>query len=116
MSAQKMLINAIHPEDIRIAITEDKELIELEVDSALSSKKLKGNIYKTKINRVEPSLQAAFIDIGTRRNDFLQMNDIDPSYYLDQKYRRTSFDKIPIKKVLKKGQEIVVQVLSLIHI
>lgn len=112
MEAQKMLINALHPEDVRIAIVQDKELIELEVDSVNASNKLKGNIYKTKITRVEPSLQAAFIDIGTKRNAFLQINDIHPSYFLDKKYSKKRFEKIPIQKVLKPGQEIIVQVVK----
>ena len=112
MDAQRMLINAIHPEEIRIAIVQDKELIELEVDSVSSSSLLKGNIYKAKINRIEPSLQAAFIDIGTKRNAFLQINDIHPSYFKEQKFANRRFEKIPIQQVLEVGQEVIVQVVK----
>lgn len=112
MNAQKMLINALHPEDLRIAIIKDNELEELEVDSSSSTNSIKGNIYKAKVDRIEPSLQAAFIDIGTNRNAFLQINDVHPSYYCDQSFRHKKFDTIPIKKVLKEGQEIIVQVVK----
>ena len=63
-----MLINAIHPEECRIAITENNEPIELEIESN-AGKKLKGNIYKAKIARVEPSLQAAFVDIRSANSN-----------------------------------------------
>ena len=107
-----MLINAVHQEDIRIAITEGQELLELQIDSHVAAERLKGNIYKAKITRIEPSLQAAFIDIGTSRNGFLQINDIHPSYYKDQSLRREKYSKIPIQKVLSQGQEIIVQVVK----
>ena len=113
MEEQKMLINALHAEDIRIAIIQGKELVELEIDSSLSTgQKLKGNIYKTKVTRIEPSLQAAFIDIGTKRNGFLQINDIHPSYFRNSKYIGKRFEKIPIQEVLEPGQDIIVQVVK----
>ncbi len=112
MDAQKMLINALHPEDMRIAIVQGKELVELQSDSINANKKLKGNIYKTRITRIEPSLQAAFIDIGTKRNAFLQINDVHPSYFLDESYQKKRHQKIPIQRVLKTGQEIIVQVVK----
>ncbi len=115
---RRMLINAVHSEQIRIAIVEsnrnkqDKfDLVELEIESNLG-KKLKGNIYKGVISRVEPSLQAAFVDIGTQRNGFLQINDIHPSYYGDAKILTKSKSRIPVQKILKPGQEIVVQVVK----
>lgn len=111
-NTRRMLINAAHSEDTRIAIIEGKELVELEIDSSHITNTLKGNIYKTVINRVEPSLQAAFIDIGTRKNAFLQINDVHPTYYKDQSYRKKRFEKIPIQKVLEPGQEIIVQVVK----
>ncbi|MCB0360419.1 MAG: S1 RNA-binding domain-containing protein, partial [Bdellovibrionales bacterium] len=80
--ARRMLINAIHPEECRVAIAEDDELVELEVERA-NSGQLRGNIFKATITRIEPSLQAAFLDIGAERNGFLQINDIHPSYYRD---------------------------------
>ena len=84
---RRMLINAVHAEECRIAITEGNQLVELEIESNVG-RKLKGNIYKAQISRIEPSLQAAFIDIGTQRNGFLQINDIHPSYFCSEKIKR----------------------------
>ncbi len=108
----RMLINARDYEECRIAITEDDQLVELEIESDFG-RKLKGNIYKARISRIEPSLQAAFIDIGTERNGFLQINDIHPSYFP----ARYAGDHIPshkinIQDVLQAGQELIVQVVK----
>ena len=108
---RRMLINAVHSEEIRIAIVEDERLVELEIEST-SGRKLKGNVYKAKISRIEPSLQAAFIDIGTERNGFLQINDIHPSYFQKDPPRGRGHNKVNIKEVLSPGQEIVVQVVK----
>ncbi|NLF24833.1 MAG: Rne/Rng family ribonuclease [Deltaproteobacteria bacterium] len=109
---RKMLINAIHEEEIRIAIVDNKELVELEIESNVG-RKLKGNIYKTKIARIEPSLQAAFVDIGTQRNGFLQINDIHPSYFKHKTSRsQKNHHRAAIQDVLEVGQEIVVQVIK----
>ncbi|MCB0319029.1 MAG: Rne/Rng family ribonuclease, partial [Bdellovibrionales bacterium] len=105
------LINAIHPEECRIAITQGKELLELEIESTIG-KKLKGNIYKAKISRIEPSLQAAFMDIGTKRNGFLQINDIHPSYFKRKGKRNQRNERIRIQDVLSPGQELIVQVVK----
>jgi len=107
---RKMLINAIHSEECRIAIVENHELLELEVESTVG-KKLKGNVYKAKISRIEPSLQAAFIDIGTERNGFLQINDLHPAYFLDGKSNGNN-RRPRIQDVLYPGQELVVQVVK----
>jgi ribonuclease E len=77
---RRMIINSLYAEECRIAITEGERLVELEIESG-SLKKLKGNIYKGVISRIEPSLQAAFVDFGTNKNGFLQINDIHPSYF-----------------------------------
>ncbi|MCI5066142.1 Rne/Rng family ribonuclease [bacterium] len=121
---QKMLINAIHSEECRIAITDEDQLLELEVESNVG-KKLKGNIYRAKIARIEPSLQAAFLDIGTERNGFLQINDIHPAYFerrggsgpsgsrtKNSKGRTGGKRKASIQEVLKPGQELIVQVVK----
>ena len=106
-----MLINAVHPEECRIAIIDDNVLTELEIESN-SGKKLKGNIYKAKISRIEPSLQAAFIDIGTSRNGFLQINDIHPSYFRTGRRDRGESNRVRIQDVLEAGQELIVQVVK----
>lgn len=107
----QMIINAVHQEECRIAITQGNQLIELEIESDVG-KKLKGNIYKAKIARIEPSLQAAFIDIGTQRNGFLQINDIHPALYRDLGRRDRNYGRPPIQDVLEAGQELVVQVVK----
>lgn len=109
---RRMLINAVHSEECRIAIVEDNNLLELEVESNIG-KKLKGNIYKAKISRIEPSLQAAFIDLGTQRNGFLQINDIHSSYFRDGSARDRGHHNRPrIQDVLQPGQQLVVQVVK----
>lgn len=106
---RRMLINAAHSEEIRIAIIEGSDLSELEIESNIG-KKLKGNIYKAKISRIEPSLQAAFIDIGTQRNGFLQINDVHPSYFSGEPPKGRS--RPNIQDVLSPGQELIVQVVK----
>ncbi len=105
---QRMLINAVHPEECRIAIIEGSQLAELEIESNVG-KKAKGNVYRGRISRIEPSLQAAFIDIGTQRNGFLQINDVHPSCYRANQCRS---NRARIQDVLEPGQEIVVQVVK----
>lgn len=109
---RKMLINARHPEETRVAIVEDNRLVELEIEPN-TGKKLKGNIYKSRISRIEPSLQAAFIDIGTDRNAFLQINDVHPSYFKGGGVRgKPHMGRVRIQDVLEPGQELVVQVVK----
>jgi ribonuclease E len=105
---QRMIINAVHPEECRIAIIEGSALAELEIESNVG-KKAKGNIYRGRISRIEPSLQAAFVDIGTNRNGFLQINDVHPSCFKGNTHRS---GKVRIQDVLEPGQEIVVQVVK----
>jgi len=105
---QRMIINAVHPEECRIAIIEGTTLAELEIESH-AGKKAKGNIYRGRISRIEPSLQAAFVDIGTNRNGFLQINDVHQACFRDRGGRQ---GKVRIQDVLEPGQELVVQVVK----
>lgn len=105
---QRMIINAVHQEECRIAIVEGSALAELEIESNVG-KKAKGNVYRGRISRIEPSLQAAFVDIGTHRNGFLQINDVHPSCFKNQPPRS---GKVRIQDVLEPGQELVVQVVK----
>lgn len=105
---QRMLINAVHLEECRIAIIEGSSLAELEIESNVG-KKAKGNIYRGRISRIEPSLQAAFVDIGTNRNGFLQINDVHPSCFRGNGSRQ---GRVRIQDVLEPGQELVVQVVK----
>lgn len=107
----RMLINSVDEEECRIAITEDNRLVELEIESNVG-RKLKGNIYRAKISRIEPSLQAAFLDIGTQRNGFLQINDIHPSLFVGDYDPKLPPTRVPIQDVLEPGQELIVQVVK----
>ncbi len=78
--AKRMLIDATHPEETRVAVVDGKRLEEFDVEVA-SKKLLKGNIYLAKITRVEPSLQAAFVEYGGNRHGFLAFSEIHPDYY-----------------------------------
>ncbi|MDE0538349.1 MAG: Rne/Rng family ribonuclease [Rhodospirillales bacterium] len=77
---KRMLIDAAHPEETRVAIVDGNRLEELDVESA-ARRQLKGNIYLAKVKRVEPSLQAAFVDYGGNRHGFLAFSEIHPDYY-----------------------------------
>lgn len=116
---RRVLVNAIYGEESRIAIVEDDRLLELEVERAEHAP-LKGNIYKAPITRVEPSLQAAFLDIGSSRNGFLQINDLNQGYWPtpDEDERSGGGDsrgrgnRWHIQDALRPGMELVVQVVK----
>ena len=102
---KKILINALYPEEKRVAIVEDDRLVDFYVE--LSSKELlKGNIYKGTISRIEPGLQAVFVDFGPKKHGFLQMREIQPEYFQNKKQGK----KARVQDVLVKGQEVIVQV------
>src|SRR5689334_18697065 len=76
----KMLIDASHPEETRVVVMRGNRVEEFDFESA-NRKQLRGNIYLAKVTRVEPSLQAAFIDCGGNRHGFLAFSEIHPDYY-----------------------------------
>ena len=78
--ANKMLIDAAHPEETRVVVVRGNRVEEFDFESA-TRKQLRGNIYLAKVTRVEPSLQAAFVDYGGNRHGFLAFNEIHPDYY-----------------------------------
>src|SRR5688572_13888953 len=78
--ATRMLIDARHPEETRVAVLKGNRIEEFDFESA-EHKQLKGNIYLAKVTRVEPSLQAAFVDYGGNRHGFLAFSEIHPDYY-----------------------------------
>ena len=104
----KMLINASDPEEFRVAIVEDGKLEEFALEVA-SREQLKGNIYKGIISNIEPSLQAAFIQYGAERQGFLPISEIHPEYFQQESQNRA---RPKIQEVLKKGQELLVQVIK----
>ena len=100
----KILINAVDPEECRVATVKNNKLEQFHVESSLKEI-THGNIYKGIISRVEPSLQAVFVDYGAERHGFLQKNEIHSDYFLD-----TSTGEHAINKLVKRGQELMVQV------
>ena len=78
--SNKMLIDATHPEETRVVVLRGNRVEEFDFESA-SRKQLRGNIYLAKVTRVEPSLQAAFVDYGGNRHGFLAFSEIHPDYY-----------------------------------
>src|ERR1700691_4006696 len=78
--ANKMLIDATHPEETRVVVLRGNRVEEFDFESA-ERKQLRGNIYLAKVTRVEPSLQAAFVDYGGNRHGFLAFSEIHPDYY-----------------------------------
>ncbi len=109
--SKKMLINAMHPEEARVAIVEDGHLVELDIEIA-GNEQTRGNVYKGVVVRVEPGLQAAFVDIGLKKLGFLQMGEIHPENWHwrddvpeEQRHRRPR-----IQEILRRGQELIVQV------
>src|SRR5208337_3591634 len=78
--ANKMLIDATHPEETRVVVLRGNRVEEFDFETA-HRKQLRGNIYLAKVTRVEPSLQAAFVDYGGNRHGFLAFSEIHPDYY-----------------------------------
>ncbi len=109
--SKKMLINVMHPEETRVAIVHDGRLMELNIEIS-GKEQIKGNIYKGVVLRVEPGLQAAFVDIGRAKPGFLQIGELHPDYWewredLPEELRK----RHPrIQEVLHRGQELLVQV------
>jgi ribonuclease E len=101
---KKMLINAIHPEEIRVAVVDEGLLKEFYMESALKEQ-LRGNIYKGRISKIEHSLNAVFVDYGREKHGLLSVGDINPSLIPDLKIERN------VMSSLHKGMEILVQVI-----
>ncbi len=77
---KRMLIDAAHPEETRVVVLNGNKLEEFDFETS-TKKQIKGNIYLAKVTRVEPSLQAAFVEYGGNRHGFLAFNEIHPDYY-----------------------------------
>jgi ribonuclease E len=103
---KRMLINATQEEEIRVALVDGQKLYDLDIESPGHEQK-KANIYKGKITRVEPSLEAAFVDYGSERHGFLPLKEISREYFP----AGYTFDGRPnIKEVVKEGQEVIIQI------
>lgn len=102
---KRMLFNATQAEELRVAIVDGQKLIDLDIESAAKEER-KSNIYKAVITRIEPSLEAAFVDYGSDRHGFLPFKEISRSYFSSN----GDAGKARIQDVLSVGQELIVQV------
>jgi ribonuclease E len=107
----KLIINAEEPEECRIALLEDGRLESFHVTTVVHEQ-TKGNIYKGRVTAIEPNLQVAFVDIGTGKNGFLPFSEIHPEYYTSDEAAQKHWKDLHIQEVIKKGQEILVQVVK----
>ena len=107
--AKKMLINAIDPEECRVAVMENNLLEEFYLESS-STEQLKGNIYRGRVSNIEPSLQACFVDFGDPHDGFLQIDEIHPEYF--QEHDERTAKRGEIKRLIEPGQELLVQVVK----
>ena len=108
---KKMLINVADEEESRVAIVEDGILEELTIETS-SKEQIKGNIYNGVVVKVEPSLQAAFVDYGGKRHGFLPMGEIQPRWYTTE-FRSEDRERRPrIQDVIKRNQKVLVQVVK----
>jgi len=103
-----MLFNATHQEELRVAIVDGQKLLDLDLETVTHHQK-KGNIYKGVVTRVEPSLEAAFVDYGAERQGFLPLKEISRSYFTNYS-ASTPMAQVRIQDVIKEGQELVLQV------
>jgi len=106
-----MFIGILPGEQVEVVITEDGKILEYYVEM-LHQAKTKGNIYKGVINNIDPNLQAAFVNYGAERNGFLQIDEVHPEYYLDDDVAKKGFKYPPMQKVLRPGQEVLIQVVK----
>ncbi|MAL98664.1 MAG: ribonuclease E [Alteromonadaceae bacterium] len=104
---KRMLINATHHEELRVALVDGQRLFDLDIESSTREQK-KSNIYKGRITRIEPSLEAAFVDYGADRHGFLPLKEIAREYF--KKSPAQIEGKVNIKEVLDEGTEVIVQV------
>ena len=105
-SPRKMFINAADPEEFRVCIVEEGQLDEFALETS-AREQTKANIYKAVVVNIEPSLQAAFVNYGGERHGFLPLSEVHPDYYQEAVQGKT---RAKIQRVLRKGQEIIVQV------
>ena len=102
---KRMLINATQTEELRVALVDGQRLYDLDIESGSREQK-KSNIYKGKITRIEPSLEAAFVEFGADRHGFLPLKEISKSYFS----KNPGSGRVNIKEVMREGQEVIVQV------
>ena len=104
---KRMLINATQPEELRVATVDGQQLYNLDIESPGREQK-KANIYKGKITRIEPSLEAAFVDYGAERHGFLPLKEVARAYFEPDSVKPGA--RINIKDAVKEGREVVIQI------
>src|SRR6516162_9960016 len=102
---KRMLINATQPEELRVALVDGQKLYDLAIEIPSREQK-KANVYKGRISRLEPSLEAAFVEYGGNRHGFLPLKEISREYFRGS----PSGGRLNIRELLSEGQEVVVQV------
>src|SRR3982751_5481531 len=102
---KRMLVNATQEEELRVALVDGQRIYDLDVEVP-SREQRKSHVYKGRITRVEPSLEACFVDYGAERHGFLPLKEVSKEYFHGQ----SSGGRFNIKEVLNEGQEILVQV------
>lgn len=106
VTMKRMLINATQQEELRVALVDGQRLYDLDIET-LGSEQKKSNIYKGKISRIEPSLEAAFVDYGEEKHGFLPLKEISKNYFPKHYIHSLRFN---IKDILQEGQEVIVQI------
>src|SRR5262245_18648296 len=101
---KRMLINATQPEEVRVALVDGQRIYDLDIENRGREQK-KSSIYKARITRVEPSLEAAFVEFGSERHGFLPLKEISRSYF-----KKGADGKRNIQELIEEGQELIVQV------
>ena len=102
---KRMLINATQAEELRVAIVDGQNLYDIDIEQA-SKEQRKSNIYKGRITRLEPSLEAAFVEYGGERHGFLPLKEISKDYFA----QGVDHNRAGIRELLKEGQQLLVQV------
>ena len=101
---KRMLVNATQSEELRVALVDGQKLFDLSIEIPSKEQK-KANIYKGRISRIEPSLEACFVDYGAERHGFLPLKEISKEYF-----RKADSGRSTMRELLSEGQEVIVQV------
>lgn len=104
-----MLFNATHPEELRFAIVDGQTLVDLDIEF-LNSESIRGNIYRGTVTKVEPSLEAVFVDYGAQRQGFLSLKDISRIYFSGKYTASTPMTQVNVQDAIEVGTKMIVQV------
>src|SRR4026208_683680 len=106
---KRMLVNATQEEELRVALVDGQRIYDLDIEIPSRETK-KANVYKGRITRVEPSLEAAFVDYGAERHGFLPLKEVTRDYFKSQDGNGNGNARAGIRDLLKEGQQLIVQV------